>query len=193
MTKVTVFLLAGLFAGFMTAALGISRPTVLAVGVGPLFFGAVLAAIAITNSWSRVSPGIWRYVAAACLCTGAYVLALFAFSVVGGYSPQVLGVQPSSDIIDFRADVWLGLSAAVLVAAICMELVAFTLTSRWSNFSLGLLALAGFATILITFIANQQVRHYWLFMGMLLPVGEALYCGVVGAQLWRSSEQAVRA
>ena len=193
MTKVTVFLLAGLFGGFIVVALGTSRPTFLAVGVGPLFFSAMLAAIAITNSWSRVRPGIWRYVVAACLCTGAYVLALFTFSVVGGYSPQVLGVRPSSDIIEFHADVWLGLSAAVLVAAICMELVAFTLTSRWSNFSLGLLALAGFATILVTFIVNRQARHYWSFVGMLLPVGEALFCGVVGAQLWRSSEQMARA
>lgn len=192
MTRVTVFLLAGLLGGFITVVLGTSRPTFLAVGVGPLFFSAMLAAIAITNSWARVSPGIWRYAVAACLCTGAYVLALFTFSVVGGYSPQVLGVQPSSDIIEFRADVWLGLSAAVLVAAICMELVAFTLTSRWSNVSLGLLALAGFASILVTFIANQQARHYWSFVGILLPVGEALFCGVVGAQLWRSSEQVVR-
>jgi len=193
MTKVTAFLLAGLVAGFIAVALGTSRPTILAVGVGPLFFSAMLAGIAITNSWSRVSPGIWRYIVAACLCTGAYVLALFTFSVVGGYSPQILGVRPSSDIIDFHADVWLGLSAAVLVAAICMELVAFTLTSRWSNFSLGLLVFVGFASILVTFIANRQARHYWSFVGILLPVGEALFCGVVGAQLWRSSEQVVRA
>jgi hypothetical protein len=92
MTREIVFLLAGLLAGVITVAVGASRPTLLAVGVGPLFFSALLAAIAMTNSWSRVRPGIWRYVVAACVCTGAYVLALFTFSVVGGHSPEVLGV-----------------------------------------------------------------------------------------------------
>lgn len=70
---------------------------------------------------------------------------------------------------------------------------AFTLTSRWSNLSLGLLVLAGFASIIVKFIASQQVRHYWSFVGILLPVGEALFCGVEGVQIWRSSEQVVRA
>jgi hypothetical protein len=192
MRKEIVFLIAGFLAGLIAAAFGTSRPTMLAVGVGPLFFAATLAAIAMTNSWSHLQGGIWRYAMAALLSTVAYVLALFTFSVAMGYAPQFAGLRASGDIVEFRGDVWLGLAAAVLVAAICVELVAFTLTGKWSNLSLALLVLAGLASVLVTFIANLQAHHYWSFIGVLLPVGEALSCGVVGAQIWRPSEQLVR-
>ncbi len=189
MRKEIAFLVAGLVAGLITAALGSSRPTMLTVGVGPLFFAALLAAIAMTGSWSQVRGGIWRYAVAAAVSTAAYVLALFTFSVVMGYAPNLVGLRASSDILDFGTDVWLGLAAAVIVAAVCVELVAFTLTSKWSNSSLVLLALAGFAAVLLTFLANLQLRHYWSFIGILLPIGDALFCSVVGAQIWRGSQQ----
>ena len=192
MTKVIVFLLAGLFAGVITVALGTSRPTFLAVGVGPLFFSALLAAIAITNSWSRLRHGIWRYVLAVCLCTGAYILALFTFSVVAGYSPQLLGVRPSGDITEFRADVWIGLLTAALVASICIELLAYVVTNKWSNSFLALLIAAGLISVVVTFLgrrmaSNLPSHQYWSFLGVLLTVGEALFCGVLGAQILASS------
>ena len=193
MKRGIVFMTAGLTAGLVTAALGPSWPTMLAVGVGPLFFAALLAAIAMTDSWSRLHRGMWRYAAAAVLSTGAYVLALFTFSVVAAYAPELLGVGASGDIIEFRGDVWLGLVAAVIVAAVCVEMIAFTLTSKWSNSSLASLALAGFAAVAVTFVANRQLRHYWSFIGVLLPLGEAFFCGLLGAQIGSRTEQVQRA
>ena len=147
----------------------------------------------MTDSWSRLHRGMWRYAAAAVLSTGAYILALLTFSVVAGYAPELLFVGASGDIIEFRGDVWLGLVAAVIVAAVCVEMIAFTLTSKWSNSSLASLALAGFAAVAVTFVANRQLRHYWSFIGVLLPLGEAFFCGLLGAQIGSRTEQVQRA
>ncbi len=202
MRKEIVFFCAGLVAGLGTAAVGPKWPTIVSVGVGPAFFIALIVAIAITNSWSCLSRGVWRYVVAAVVSTAAYVLALVAFSGLAGYSSELFGVRASSDISDFHGDVWIGLLAASLVAAICTEFVAYVLTSRWSNAILVRLAGAGVLSVVVTFLGMRLVKltltsmpmaYYWSFLGILLPVGEALFCGVVGAQIWRSSEQVVQA
>jgi len=196
MNKEIVFLLAGLLAGIVTVAVGVSRPTVLAVGVGPLFFIALLAAIAMTDSWSHVSPGFWRYVLAAIISIAAYLLALFIFSIVGGFAPELFGVHRSGDIIDFGPDIWIGLLAATLVAAICIEFVAYVLTNRWSNGALAYLAGAGVLSIVTTFTGMRLLKIIvpmkpmfwgWSFFGILFPVGEALFCGLIGAQILRNS------
>lgn len=184
-----MFLLAGFVAGLVTVAVGTLFPAVLTVGVGPLFFLAILTAIGLTDSWRRLNHGLWRYAVAVCLCTGAYVLALFTFSVVVGYSPQLLGLPASHDIIDFRADVWAGLVASVLVASAAIELLAYVLTGKWSTSFLGRLAIAGFVSVLVTFVANLATHQWWSFLGVLLPVGEGLFCAVIGTQIWRTSRE----
>ncbi|HEY6250946.1 MAG TPA: hypothetical protein VI685_13380 [Candidatus Angelobacter sp.] len=180
------FLIAGFVAGIITVAVGTVSPTVLAIGVGPLFFLAILAAIMLTDSWSHLSRGLWRYVAAICLCTAVYVLALVTFSIVGGYSPKLLGASESGDIVQFRIDVWAGLLVAVLVASAGIESVAYILTGKWSNSFFGRLALAGFVSVVVTFMANLVAHHYWSFLGVLLPIGEGLFCALVGAQIWKT-------
>jgi hypothetical protein len=51
---------------------------------------------------------------------------------------------------------------------------------------------AGVVTILVTFTVDRAAHHYWTFYGVLLPLGEGLFCAVEGAQIWRTSEQVVR-
>lgn len=183
MRKRPIFFLAGVLAGATSAILGASSPTMLAIGVGPLFFGALVLAITFTASLQRVHGVIWRYVAVAFLSTAAYVLALFSFSIVAGYAPQVLGVRPSSDILEFRGDIWVGLIAGVLTASIFTELVTYILGGKWSNSFLFKFMIAGMTSILLTFIVNARFHNYWSFLGVLLPVGESLLCGLVGMQL----------
>jgi hypothetical protein len=191
-----IFLMAGFTAGIITVAFGKVSLTVLSIGVGPLFFLAILAAIAFTDSWSHVRPGFWRYVIAACVSTAAYVLALVTFWWLGGYLTNLLGSRGSNDLGEFRLDMWIGLSAAALVAAVCIELMAYVLTGKWSNTVLARLVGAGIFSIVVTFIATRAVRpvgnlpllYYWAFFGILFSFGEALFCGLVGAQIWTTSQ-----
>jgi hypothetical protein len=186
------FLSAGITAGIITAVIGRLWPGFLSVGVGLLFFVALLAAITITAGWPRLRPGLWRYIVAVVICTVAYVLALFTLMSVSAYVPKLLGVPASGDLVEFGADMWIGLLAAVLVASAGVELVLYILTGTWSNSFFGRLAVAGFVSVLVTFIVNLTAHHYWSFMGVLLPVGEGLFCAVVGAQIWRTSQQAMQ-
>ena len=189
----TVFLLLGLLAGITSVALGPWQPTVLAFGVGPLFFCALLAALALTNSWSHVTPGIWKHFVGLCLCTATYFLAFLAFVGVGGYAPDVLGVRSSADISDFHADVLVGLLAAAVVASIGMELLGYILTGRWSSLFLAFFLTASVISLLMTYLiraiairyvhTNSPVLIYWAFLGTLLTVGQGLFCGLLGAQI----------
>jgi hypothetical protein len=52
------------------------------------------------------------------------------------------------------------------------------------------LAAAGVVSVLVTFVADRAGHYYWTFYGILLPVGESLFCWLIGAQIWRSSPQA---
>lgn len=183
-----VFLSAGLAAGLVTVAGGRAWPTLLPMllvfGVGPLFFVAVLMAIILTGAWPHLGQGRWRFVVAICTCTGAYPLALLTFLVVAGYS----GIPTSARQIRFGADVWIGLLGAALASSACIELLVFVLTGKWSNSFLFRLAAAGVVTVLVTFIVDLVAHHYWTFYGILLPVGEGLFCWLVGAQISRTPQ-----
>jgi hypothetical protein len=186
------FLLAGLTAGITTTVVGHKWPGFLAFGVGLVFFVAVLAAIALTKSWPLLNRGLWRIVAALCICTLAYLLALFTFFGVAGYWAKLLGIRASTEL-RFSTDVWIGLLAAGLVASVGIEFLVYVLTGKWNNSSLFRLAAAGVVTILVTFTVHRADHLYWTFYGVLLPIGEGLFCAVVGAQIWRTSEEVVRA
>ena len=190
--KEITFLLTGLIAGGLAVTVGQLRPTVLTVGVGALFFVAILSGIAITRAWEYLRPVVWRYVAAAILCTITYVVALLAFSAVGGYSPDWFGFEQSSDILEFRLDVWLGLVAAAMVASAGTLTLSALLTGRWSGMLLGQLVAAGILAVLVTFLANLPFHHYWSFLGVLLPLGDALFCWLVGVQIWKENRQPMK-
>ena len=180
------FLFAGFTVGIITAVIGRLWPGLLTVGVGLLFFLALVTAITITASWSHLCSGLWRYIVGLVICTVTYVLALITLMGVSGYAPE-LGVPASSDIVQFRADIWIGFLAAVIVASAGVEAALYVLTGKWSNSFFGRLAVAGVASLLVTYAANLIAHNYWSFMGVLLPVGEGLFCAVVGAQIWRTS------
>jgi hypothetical protein len=194
--KQITFLLAGFISGSITVVVGRVSIWVLVVGVGPIFFIALLAAIALTGSWPRLGVGIWRYLLAACISTAAYFAAFLTFWGLGGYFQTLLGARGSNDLSDFGVDIWIGLIAAALVAALCIELMAYVLTARWSSTVLLQLAGAGIAVIMLTFLAMCTVRparnvpsllYYWAFFGVLFSLGEALFCGLVGTQIQQTS------
>jgi len=182
------FLFAGLIAGIATVAIGSIWPTLLVSGVGLVFFAALVAAMAIGGIWPRLRGGFWRYVAALIVSAAAYFLGLVAFNGVGGYAPDLLGVHASSDILRFGTDVGIGLLAAALVSSVCIELLASVLTGRWSYRFLLYLILAGFATVAATYVGHMFSQQPWAFFGVLLPVGEALFCWIVGLQILQSGQ-----
>jgi uncharacterized membrane protein (DUF485 family) len=183
------FLFAGFISGVVTVGIGSVWPMLLASGVGLVFFAALLAAIALTASWSRLREGLWRYLAGLVISTAAYIAGLFAFSVAMGYSPDLLGIHASSDISHFGADVGIGLLVAALVSSGCIEFMASILTGRWSSRFFLLLTAAGFATVGATYLTHMFARQPWAFFGVLLPVGNALFCWLVGTQIWSSNPQ----
>jgi len=184
LTQLT-FLFAGFASGVVTVVVGRFWPIFLAVGVGLLFAGALLAAIFLTRSQAILKHVVWRYFVGLTICAVGYVLALFTLVVLGQYA-QSAGLPPSSDIVELQGDMLIALTGATLVSALFVELLAHLLTGRWSTAFLLRLMAAGFVTVLVTFVANLPFHHYWSLMGTLLPVGEALFCWIVGLQIWQS-------
>lgn len=182
-----IFLVAGLLMGLISVLVGRALPAILTVGIGPLLFVGLIISIAVTRAWSLLTNELWRYVAAVAFATAAYVIALLVFSVVMGYSPVWLGIKQSGDVLEFHMDVLLGLLAGSIVAAAGISLVAAMLTGQWSSTLLRRLILAGIGTVLLTFTANLPFHDYWSFMGVLLPVGNALFCWLVGEQIWHDT------
>ena len=179
------FLLSGLIAGLISVALGTLSPVFLAYAVGPLFLTAVVTGVALTVAWRYVQVSFLRCFAGLLLTTTTYVAALFAFSVVAGFAPDWFGLLPSTNIVDFRIDVWLGLIAAGVVGASGIAVFTALLTREWSSSLLLRLILADLITVVVTFIANLPFHNYWSFLGVLLPVGNALFCCLVGTQIWQ--------
>jgi len=189
-------LASGFIAGIASAELGLSQPTVLVLGVGPFFFIAVLIALALTKSWSHLRSGMWGYFVAMCLSSVTYFVAFLTFIGIAGYAPQVLGFHSSADVIDFGTDVLLGLLAASVVASLGMELLVYILTSRWSNRFLAYFLSASVASLLGAYVirgivlrfvrGSGPLLQYWISLGALLVVGEALFCAVLGAQILKN-------
>lgn len=186
------FLLTGLIAGLVCVAPGVSwlMLVTLTWGVGPAFFVAVVAGLIMTGARRHLRANFLRYIAGLVVCFIAYLLALMVFFVVYGFSPDLFGLRPSANVDRFGIDVVLGLLAAATFAAGGIALFAFVLTGRWSNSLLARLLVAGIVTITITFIINYPFHSYWSFYGVLLPLGNALFCYLVGTQIWQQPEMA---
>ena len=182
------FLLTGLIAGIITVLVGRAWSEFLVVGVGVVFCCAVLVAISITGSWPVPRPGVWRHVAAVGIGIATYVLAVFALIAAVTYAPRLLGIRGSGDLTAFGVELWIGWSGAILVSSVGVELMVYVFTGRWSNTVLLRLIAAGFATIFLTFLAKLPFRNYWSFFGILMPVGEALFCWLVGTQFARQKQ-----
>jgi hypothetical protein len=180
------FFLAGAVSGVTTALVGAKWPVVLAVGVGPTFFLALLAGMSFAGACKRATRSWQRWSIAAALSTAVYILSLFAFSLAAGYSPDLLGVARSSDIVDFRGDVWVGIMAALLVASAGVELATWVLVGSWNTRAFLFLASAGLVTVLLAYAATSIAHSYWSFIGVLLSLGQGSFCGLVGLQILKS-------
>ncbi|HUE81005.1 MAG TPA: hypothetical protein VMM84_02745 [Pyrinomonadaceae bacterium] len=186
--KIT-FLLTGLISGLVCVTPGpLLSIFTLTWGVGPAFFIAVVAGIIITGARRHLQVNFLRYIAGLVVCFITYLLALTVFFGVYGFSPDWFGFRPSANFDHFGIDVVLGLLAAATFAAGGIALFAFVLTGRWSNSLLARLLLAGIVTIIVTFIVNYSFHSYWSFFGVLLPLGNALFCYLVGTQIWQQPE-----
>lgn len=183
------FLLSGLIAGLISVSLGTLSLEFLTYGVGPLFFVAVVVGIAITVSRRYLLTRFGRCLAGMVLSTITYVAALVAFSAVAGFSDW-LGFRRSANIVDFRIDIWLGLIAAGAIGASGIAVFTAILTRQWSTSLLLRLLAAGIVTIAVTFMVNLPFHNYWSFLGVLLPVGNGLFCCLVGTQIWLHSDAA---
>jgi hypothetical protein len=179
------FVLTGLLAGMVCVLPGESFLMLLTLtwGVGPAFFIAVFAGLAITGARSQVRAGALRYSVGMVICFITYLLALMVFFAVYGFSPDWFGFRPSNNIDQFGIDVWLGLIAAGTVGASGIALFTVLLSGKWSK-SLPLrLMTAGILTIVVTYIVNLPFRSYWSFFGVLIPGGMSLFCWVVGTHI----------
>jgi len=189
------FFLAGLTAGLIPvtfAFFGSLETTlmILANGIGPLFFVAIVAGVVITGAWRYLRTRFLRYLGGLVLCTITYLAALMAFFGVYGFSQDWFGFGRSASFEQFGIDVWLGLIAAGAVGASGIALFAALITRKWSTSLLLRLMFAGLVTIVVTFIANLPFHSYRSFFGFLLPLGNALFCCLVGTQIWQQIETA---
>lgn len=187
------FFLAGLTAGLICITLAFfGSPEVaimtLTTGVGPLFFVAVIAGMVISDARRHFHPGLLRYLVGLVLCTISYFAAAVVFWWVAGLSPRWIGFLQSDNIGQFGFDIWLGLIAAGAVGACGIALFATLLTGSWSTALLRRLMLAGLLTICLAFVANLPFHKDWLLLGVLFPVGNALFCYFVGTHISQHSE-----
>lgn len=187
------FFVAGLIAGLICVTLASFGPPEIALmsltsGGGPLFFVAIVAGIVISGAWHHFHPRFLRYLAGLGLCAISYLAATTAFWWVFGLSPRWIGFRQSDNIGHFGIDVWLGLIAAGAVGASGIALFAALLTGKWNKALHRRLLLAGLLTICITFIANLPFLKDGSLLGVLLPLGNALFCWLVGTEIWQRLE-----
>ncbi|HEY5884684.1 MAG TPA: hypothetical protein VIT88_08360 [Pyrinomonadaceae bacterium] len=187
-TKIT-FLVTGLLGGLVCVTPGpLLSIFTLTWGVGPALFVAVVAGVIITGARRHLEASFLRYTAGLVVCFVTYLLALTVFFGVSGFSPDWFNFRPSTNFDQFGVDVALGLVVAATCAAGGIAVFAFVLTRRWSSSLLARLLLAGVVTIIVTSIVNYPFHSYWTFFGVLLPLGNSLFCGAVGAHIWQHSE-----
>ena len=168
----------GFGAGLITVVVGAASNMFLALGNGPLFFVAVISGIMISGIRSRLAPSLWRYVIGIGISSAAYVLGLFTFLAVSSVLPAI---SVFKNIAEFRADIWIALLAAVPVTSLSIELLAYVLTNRWINVFLFRLVAAGALTVFVALVGTLFYR--WIPFWILLPLGNALYCSIIGEQI----------
>lgn len=183
-----VFAMSGLFAGVLLLVLAKVLPLILLFGVGPTMVGACLVAA----MEQRIHVGLTRGVAAIVLSVPAYLLSFAAFAETSGFA-QRHGLIPSSRISDLGADIVLGLVAAVLVASILLEGLAFLLSGRWRTRAAVAMMVGGVGSILCSFAAReaygrlagppQGTAQLAILFGPLLLIGGAVTTMIIGEQM----------
>ncbi|WP_158942888.1 hypothetical protein [Granulicella sp. S190] len=197
-TNRIIFVVTGAISGALLVALSRALPVLLVAGVGPIFICCALG-----TAWAlgmRVSG--WRALLAALLSVPAYLAALGTFAVTASYA-QSHGLPASSLLSDMKPDVLLGLIAAVLVASLLLEVLAFLLSKHWSNLAaFGLLA-GGMVAVVCSYAVHaayvriaghpEGLMQILTLFGPLFIIGGAVTSGVIGEQMQKFSNRSVAA
>jgi hypothetical protein len=179
-----LYALAGFAAGVVSVSVGIVMPSFLTIGVGPLFFAALVVAHSFRRA-GMVRQKQNRYWLSLFVCTIGYILAFLTFNYVMAYSPDAFRVGSSGDVVQFRGDVWLGLVAAGSVAAVGLHVLTAVLVGARRPTVFRRAVISSVVAILTTYLINLHFHNYWSFMGALLPIGEGLFGLIAGSELDR--------
>ena len=187
------FLVTGLIAGLICVGfrfLGSPEKAIMGLtwAVGPLFFFATVGGIAITDGRRYLQLSFMRYLTGFVICTLTYITSLVTFFAVFGFSSDWFNFRASANVVQFGIDVWLGLLAAGVVGAVGITVFAVLLTRRWGPPIILRLIIGGLLTISVTFLTNSPFRKDWFFVGTLFPIGNAIFCYVVGTYIWQHIE-----
>jgi hypothetical protein len=183
-----IFALSGATAGLFLLLLAKVIPLLLLFGVGPAIIGSCLLAVAAENVRISMAKGI----AAVLLSIPAYLLAFATFAATASFC-QRHWARPSSLLSDLGPDIVLGLVAAVLVASILLESLAFLLSRRWSTLAALGMAGGGIASIGCAYAAKVTYFHLAgapegaaqivILFGPLFILGGAITTMVMGQQI----------
>lgn len=189
-----IFALSGLFAGTVSLVLAKPFPLLLVFGVGPAIVGScVLAAV-----FQNIRVNTVRAVAAVLLSVPAYLLSFGGFAATASFF-QEHGTKPSTLLSDLGPDILLGLVAAVVIASVLLEGLAFLLSKRWSTWAVAALAGGGIGSVVLAYAAKVPYFHLAgppegsaqivILFGPLFIVGGAITAMVIGEQV-RGAAQA---
>jgi hypothetical protein len=173
----------GLLAGLATVGIGAHYPAVLAAGTGPIFVGVVILSLMVVGTRPKENRRTLRYALFVAICLSSYAGSLIAFSIGMGYSPGLLKLTPSADVIDFRSDVWIGLVLALAIASLGAEFGARVLSGYWSNRILLSFFVAGVLCAFLAYAFSLAARGYWSLFGTLVPLLEGAFAALLCHQL----------
>jgi hypothetical protein len=183
-----VFAISGAFAGMFLLMLARAIPLLLVFGVGPVIVGSSVLAVVTQD----VPVGKVRAIAAVLLSVPAYVAAFACFAATASFI-QSHGGRPSTLLSDLGPDIVLGLIAAVVVAGILLELLAFLISGRWSTTAAVGLVCGGIGSVACAYIAKvvyfrlagppEGVAQLLVFFGPLFVVGGGITAMIIGEQI----------
>jgi hypothetical protein len=188
-----VFALSGSFAGTILLILAKPFPLLLVLGVGPAIVGSCVLATALLNI--RVSAV--RAVAAIFLSVPAYLLSFGGFAATASFFQQH-GTKSSTLLSDLGPDIILGLIAAVVIASVLLEGLAFLLSKRWSTWAAAALAGGGIGSVALAYAVKVAYFHLAgppegsaqivILFGPLFIIGGAITATVIGEQVRGASQ-----
>jgi hypothetical protein len=183
-----IFALSGLFAGTVLLVLAKPFPLLLVFGVGPAIVGSCVLAAVFQNI--RVSTV--RAVAAVLLSIPAYLLSFGGFAATASFFEEH-GTKPSTLLSDLGPDIILGLVAAVVIASILLEGLAFLLSKRWSTWAAAALAGGGIGSVALAYAVKvayfrlagppEGAAQIVILFGPLFIIGGAITATVIGGQV----------
>jgi hypothetical protein len=155
-----------------------------------------MGAVVLTLFFLHVRIPRWRALLAVLLGVPAYFVAFLAFAATVSYI-QHHGGPVSSLPSDMKFDRLLGLLAAVTVASLELECLAFLLSKKWSTTATIGLLLGGVSSVALAYVGSlipartsgstEGFIPILMFFGPLFIVGGAFATGIIGEQVLRAA------